>query len=129
MSSCSRRRDENEKEDEADADDAQGAVALVVSDDGAAARQYERERPDRLGRRSPESVRADSGQAGDQAVGRGVGDQVLLRTPATLRGNGQRAIFDEATGVDQIGDVLPRGPATLVVPLGNSGLPTFVEGE
>ena len=68
---------------------------------------------DRLGRRSPEPVRADRGQAGDQTVGRGVGDQVVFRAPAALRGNRQRAVLDEAVGVDQVGDVLPRGAATL----------------
>ena len=82
-----------------------------------------------LGGGAPEPVRADGRQAGDQAVGRGVGDQVLLGAPAALRGNGQRAVFDEAAGIDQVGDVLPRGAAALLVPLGNRGLPALVEGE
>ena len=36
-------------------------------------------------------------------------DQVVERAPAALRGDGQRAVLDEAAGVAQVGDVLARG--------------------
>ena len=45
--------------------------------------------------------------ARDQAVGRRPRDQVVERAAAALRGDGQRAVFDEAARVDEIGDVLP----------------------
>ena len=48
---------------------------------------------------------------------------------AALRGDGQRAVLDEAAGVDQVGDVLPGGAAASLVALGHSGLPTLVEGD
>ena len=54
----------------------------------------------------------DGRQARDQAVGRGVGDQVLLGAPTALRGDRQRAVLDEAARIDQVGDVLPRGATT-----------------
>ena len=38
-----------------------------------------------------------------------------------MRGNGQRAVFDEAAGIDQISDVLPGSATTFVVPLGDRG--------
>ena len=66
---------------------------------------------------------------GDQAVGRGVGDQILFRAPAALRGNGQRAVLDEAAGIDQVGDVLPGGAATSLVPLGDRCFAALVESE
>lgn len=64
-----------------------------------------------------------------RAVGRGIGDQILVGAPAALRRNGQRAVLDEAAVIDQIGDVLPGGAATLLVPLGDCRLTAFVESE
>ncbi len=71
----------------------------------------------------------DGGQAGDQAVGRGVGDQVLFGAPAALGGDRQRAVLHEAAGVDQVGDVLPGGAATPRVPLGHRRRAALVAGE
>ena len=45
-----------------------------------------------------EQLRVDTANAGDHAVGRGVGDQVVQRTAPGLRRNRQRAVLDE-TGV------------------------------
>ena len=84
---------------------------------------------DRLGGRPTEAVGSNGPQAANQAIGRGVGDQILFRSPAALRGDRQRAVFDEAARVDQISDVLPGSAATLRVPLGDSGLAALVEGE
>jgi len=52
-----------------------------------------------------------------------------LGAPTALRGNGQRTVFDEAAGINQLGDVLSGGAAPLLVPLGNRSLATLVKGE
>ena len=71
----------------------------------------------------------DSRHPRDQPVGRGVGDQIILRAPAALRGHRQRAILHEASRIHQVGDVLAGGAAILVVPLGNGFRPALVAGE
>lgn len=83
---------------------------------------------DGLRRGPPEPVGADGGQAGDQTVGRGVGDQVLLGAPAALRGDGQGAVFDEAAGVDEVVDVLPGSAPALPVPFGDGVRAPLVQG-
>ena len=93
------------------------AHALRAGQDGVVVRQHSR------------LDSADFRHPGDQAIGRGVGDQILLRTPAALRCDRQRAVFDETPRVHQIGDVLSGGTPILFVPLGNRRLSSFVEGE
>jgi hypothetical protein len=66
-----------------------------------------------------EEQAVDAADAGDHAVGRGVGDQVLQAAAARLRGNRERAVFDEAAFVAQVGDVLARGAPALGVALGH----------
>ena len=67
----------------------------------------------------PEDGAVDAADARHHAVGGRVGDQVFQRAPARLRGNGQRAVFDEAALVAQILDVLARAAAALRVALGH----------
>src|SRR5690606_39577437 len=65
---------------------------------------------------------ADRSRAGDQAVGRGASDEVVEAAPAALGGDGERAVFDEAVGIEQVGDVLAgRASARRVPPLGDLG--------
>jgi hypothetical protein len=51
----------------------------------------------------------DAAQAGDHAVGRSVERQVFGAAATGLGGHGQRAVFDEAAFVAQIGDVFSGG--------------------
>ena len=92
------------------------AHALRTGQDGVVVRQHSR------------LDAADFRHPGDQTIGRGVGDQVLLRTPAALRGDRQRAVFDETPRVHQIGDVLSGGTPILFVPLGNRCLSRLRRG-
>jgi hypothetical protein len=57
----------------------------------------------------------DAADAGHHAVGRGVAHQVVLAAPAALGGDGQRAVFQKATLVAQVGDVFARGALALRV--------------
>ena len=50
------------------------------------------------------------------AVGGSPLDQVLNRAGRPLRGDGQPAVLDERTLIDQVGDVLPGGAPTVGVP-------------
>lgn len=100
------------------------AHALSPGEHGVVVRHDDRSRGGQA-----EPIRADSGHAGDQPVGRGVGDQVLLGASAALRGNRQGTVFDEAAGIDQIGDVLSCGAPTLLVPFGHRGFPALIQGE
>ena len=56
---------------------------------------------------------------GDQAVGRGPLEQLLLLTPGPLRRDREPAVLDEAALVDQVGEVLARRPQAVPVPLGD----------
>ena len=53
-----------------------------------------------------DGLAVDLAQAGDHAVGRGVLDQIFGAAAAALGGHGQCAVFVEAAGVAQVGDVL-----------------------
>ena len=67
---------------------------------------------DRPRRLRPEQLGVDGADAADQAVGRGVGDEVVEAAPAALGGDHDRAVLDERAVVDEVGDVLPgRAPA------------------
>jgi hypothetical protein len=65
-------------------------------------------------------VTIHAADAGDHAVGRGVLDQVFLGAPAALRRNCQRAKFNKAAGVAQVGHVFARAAQALGVALGHS---------
>jgi len=73
----------------------------------------------------------DAADAGHHAVSRRVAHQVVLAAPAALGGDGQRAVFQKAALVAQVGDVLPRGALALRVAarhgLGTGGV--LREGE
>ena len=69
----------------------------------------------------------DAAHACHHAVGRGVGDQVFHAAAARLRGNRQRAVFDEAAFVAQIGNVLARGALVACVAFGHRVRPRGVE--
>ena len=61
-------------------------------------------------------VGVDGGDAGDQAVGGRVLDQVIELAAAALRGDRQRAVFDERPGIDQLRDVFSRGALVGLAP-------------
>ena len=72
----------------------------------------------RAGGRLAEELPVDARGAGDEAVGGGALDQVLELAAAALGGDREAAVLDEGSGVDEVGDVLPRGPrAGRVAPL------------
>ena len=69
-----------------------------------------------------ELVRVHGGDAGDQAVGRRVLDEIVDLAPPPLRGDRQRAVFDKGAFIDELRDILPRGPLVgLAPPLDRGG--------
>ncbi len=73
-----------------------GEHGVVVSDDETASA---------IGRKA---VAVDAAEAGHDAIGGRIADQVVARPARRLRGDRKRAIFEEAARVDQRGDVLAR---------------------
>ena len=71
----------------------------------------------------------DGANARHHAVGRGVGDEVFHAAAARLRGHGQRAVFDEAACIAQVGNVFARGALALRVALGHRSGALGVECE
>ena len=61
----------------------------------------------------------DAADAGDQAVGRRVCDQVVERTALPLGGNDQRAVLDKRVRVAQVGDILAAGALAGLAPAGD----------
>ena len=90
---------------------AQQAVGLLVVAHALRARQHGGVVGQDHGPRAfgSEHGAIDRSDAGHHAVGRCLGDQVGFAAPAALGRHGQRAVFDEAAGVAQVGDVLARG--------------------
>ncbi|MCY1224409.1 hypothetical protein D9M72_365650 [compost metagenome] len=80
------------------------ALALGAGEHGGVIGQHRAARALRC-----EQAAVDGAGAGDQAVGRGVGDQVGLAAPARLCRQRQAAVFAEAAGIAQVVDVLARG--------------------
>ena len=79
----------------------------------------------RQGDRASAAILAETGgvdraQTDDQAIGRGCAQKFFHRTSASLRRDGQPAIFDEASGVAEIFDILPCGTAALRMAPGDS---------
>ena len=66
---------------------------------------------DRTGGGISEELAVDPRGAADQAVGRGLFDQILNLAAATLGGDREAPILDEGARVDEVLDVLPRRPA------------------
>ena len=58
------------------------------------------------------SIAIDVRQTHDEAVGGGIVDQPFEGRGGAARGDGQRAIFDEGTGIDEGVEVLARGALT-----------------
>ena len=75
----------------------------------------------------PEDRAVDAADARHHAVGGRVGNQILHRPPARLRGNGKLAVFDEAALVAQVGNVLARAAAALRMTLGHGLRPGGVQ--
>ncbi len=84
-----------------------GEDRVVVGHDGA---------PGRVG---TEAIAVDAADAGHQAVGRGVGDEVLDAAAAALRRDDERAVLDVGAVVDEVGDVLACGALPGPAPLGD----------
>ena len=71
----------------------------------------------------------DPADAGDQTVGRRLLDQVLLGAPRPLAGNGEGAPFDEAAGIDQVVEILPRRALVGLAPPRHGVRPLVVQRE
>ena len=67
--------------------------------------------------------------AGDDAVAGRVPDQIVQRAAALLCREGQRAVFDEAAGIDQIGDVLARRALVGLAAAGDGVGAVLIEAE
>ncbi|MCY1218013.1 hypothetical protein D9M72_299460 [compost metagenome] len=80
------------------------ALALRAGQHGGVIGQHRAARA--LGR---EQAAVDRAGAGDEAIGRRVGDQVGFAAAARLRRHRQAAVFAEAAGIAQVADVLARG--------------------
>ncbi len=123
--------------------DTTAAAALAEDDDRQAASLREPQEAVGLGVSHPAlgagQDRVVVGHHGDgNAPGRGgaehdtVGgsplDQLLDRAGRPLRGDGQTAVLDERTLIDQVGDVLPGGAPALGVPAFDHLRASLVEG-
>ncbi len=69
----------------------------------------------------------DGADARHQAVGRGAGDEVLERAPATLRGHHEGPVLDERALVEEVGDVLAGGAVPAGVAAGHGLVTSGVE--
>ena len=78
---------------------------------------------------APNLSRVHGGDAGDQAVGRGVADQIVDRAPPALGGDGERAVFDKGAVIDEIGDVLARGALVGLAAALDRGRAVFIERD
>ncbi len=76
-----------------------------------------------------DQIAIDAADAGDQAVGGRVLDQVLDGAAAALRGDHQRAVLDEAAGIAQVVDVLARGALMSFAPARDRLGPRIIEAE
>ncbi len=68
-------------------------------------------------------------QAHDHAVGRRGGDQLFQGVAPPARRHHQRAVFHEAAGIEQVVDVLARGPLLRLTPPGDRLGPAGVQGH
>jgi hypothetical protein len=87
-------------------------AALCAGEDGVVVGEDQRSGP--LG---SERGGVDRRETRDEPVGWARRDQLLHREATPLRGHGQSAVFDERPVVDQIVDVLARGPLPGLAPL------------
>ena len=69
----------------------------------------------------------DRRQTADQTVRRRLRDQLVDGPPPTLRGDHRRSVLDQAAGIDQVGDVLPRRPLPGLAPPRHGVVPLLVE--
>jgi hypothetical protein len=111
--------------------DAEHAVGLLVVAHALRAGEHGRVVGHDDGTRSlrPERHRVDAADAGDHAVGGRVAHQVVETAPALLRGEGQRAVLDEAAAIAEVGDVLARGAQAERVTLGDRLGPARIADE
>ena len=92
-------------------------LALGAGQDGVVVRQH------------GAAIAVDATDAGDEAVGGRVGDEVLGAAARPLGGDDEPAVLLEAPGVAQVVDVLPRRPpAGPVAALGGGGTPGVERG-
>ena len=76
-----------------------------------------------------EFFRVHGGDAGDQAVGRRVLDEVVDLAPPALRRDRERAVFDERAVIDELRDVFARGALVGLAPALDRGRPVLVERD
>src|SRR5207244_9240766 len=65
---------------------------------------------DRAGAPVAEQLSVDPGGAAYEAVRGRALDQLTKLAPCALRGDRERAVLDEAPGIDEVGDVLAGSP-------------------
>ena len=80
-------------------------------------------------RRHDDRVAVDAGDAADQAVGRGVADEVVEVAATPLSRNRERPVLDEGSGIDEVGQVLTGGALTASVAAANCVGPGRVPPE
>ncbi len=89
-------------------------------------------------RAGPNKSRVHRADAAHQPVGRRLLDQLLDGAPSSLRGDHQRTVLDEAPGIAEVGDVLPRRALSGLAPaldgvgarsVEPSGVPALHRGE
>ena len=98
-------------------------LALGAGQDGIVVRQHGAARPFLV-----EEVAVDPADAGDEAVGRRVGDEVLGAPARPLGGDDEPAVLLEGVRVAEVLDVLPRRPAPARVPALGCRRTSRVEG-
>ena len=98
-------------------------LALGAGQDGIVVRQHGAARPFRV-----EEVAVDPADAGDEAVGRRVGDEVLGAAARPLGRDDEPAVLLEAVGVAEVLDVLPGRPPPAGVPALGGRRTAGVEG-
>ena len=76
-----------------------------------------------------ELFRVHGGYAGDQAVGWRVLDEIVDLAPPALRGDRQRAVFDEGAFVDEVSDVLSGRPLIGLAPPLDRGRTVLVQRD
>ena len=91
------------------------ALALGAGEDHVVVRHHHAAR-----RLRSEALGVDGGDATDQPVGRGLGDQLRLGAAGPLGGIGEAAVLDQAPLVDEVRHVLPRRAQAEDVALGHA---------
>ncbi len=123
-------REEHDRQSPA-LDDIEQAVLLAVTHDALRARQHGVVvREDRaVGSIRADGLAVDPRGAADESVGRCAPDEIVDGAPSSLRCDGETAVLDEGAFVDQVVEILTRGPASSRMTRGDDILAARVAGE